>query len=251
MIFIRLIFFVVFSNFLVGNLKLSELDSLRALTVSNSTSIISSGSDLCNKFFEENKNLNTNPKKFKNFFLCKFSEKRNRFYIYMLSVERDYAFSLKENCLQIIQNWPWIADHMDEKYSYQEKDYLSGFFIENLFNNEVLKVSDNVFIDEQILNNELNRLIIANRNNFSEDNDKNNDFLQDQINSLNRIYKKVKNKEISDLDILIKNELDKITRYKIFINDIKKFKSYSCNWKPGKGLNPYIKLETYKEFENI
>ena len=46
----------------------------------------------------------------------------------MLSVERDYAFSLKENCLQIIQNWPWIADHMDEKFSYQEKEYLSGFF---------------------------------------------------------------------------------------------------------------------------
>ena len=53
------------------------------------------------------------------------------------------------------------------------------------------------------------------------------------------------------LYILIKNELDKITRYKVFINDIKKFKSYSCNWKPGKGLNPYIKLETYKEFEKI
>ena len=133
----------------------------------------------------------------------------------------------------------------------KKKEYLGGFFIENIFNNEVLQVSDNVFIDEQILNNEINKLIIANRDNFSEDNDKNNDFLQDQINSLNRIYKKVKNKEISDLDILIKNELDKITRYKVFINDIKKFKSYSCNWKPRKGLNPYIKLETYKEFEKI
>ena len=176
--FIKIILLALFANFLVGNLKLSELDSLRALTISDSTSIISSGNNLCNEFFEKNKNLNTNPKKFKNFFLCKFSEKRNRFYIYMLGVERDYTFSLKENCLQIIQNWPWISDHMDEKYSYQEKEYLSGFFIENIFNKKVLKVSDNVFIDEQILNNELNKLIIANRNNFSEDNDKNNDFLQ-------------------------------------------------------------------------
>ena len=80
---IKIIFFVLFSNFIFGNLKLSELDSLRALTISDSISIISSGSNLCNKFFEENKNLNTNPKKFKNFFLCKFSEKRNRFYIYI------------------------------------------------------------------------------------------------------------------------------------------------------------------------
>ena len=31
----------------------------------------------------------------------------------------------------------------------------------------------------------------------------------------------------------------------------KKFKSYSCNWKTGKGLNPYIKIEKFKEFDNI
>ena len=49
--FIKFIFFVLFSNFIFGNLKLSELDSLRALTISDSTSIISSGSNLCNKFF--------------------------------------------------------------------------------------------------------------------------------------------------------------------------------------------------------
>ena len=44
---------------------------------------------------------------------------------------------------------------------------------------------------------------------------------------------------------------DKITRYKIFVNDIKKSKSYSCNWIPGKGLNPYIKLEKFNEFDQI
>ena len=49
----------------------------------------------------------------------------------------------------------------------------------------------------------------------------------------------------------IKSKLDKLIRYKVFINDIKKFKSYSCNWKPGKGLNPYIKIEKFKEFDNI
>ena len=29
------------------------------------------------------------------------------------------------------------------------------------------------------------------------------------------------------------------------------FKSYSCNWTPGKGLNPYVKREKFSEFENI
>ena len=247
----RLIIFFVFSNFILGNLNLSELDSLRSLTSNDSSSIISSGTKICNEFFEKNKNLNTNTKRFKNFFLCKFSEKRNRFYVYMLGVERDYSFSLRENCLQIIQSWSWISDHMDEKYSYQNKEYLKGFYIENIFNNEVLKVSNNIFVDEQILNNEIDKLIIINRKNFSEDNEKNNYFLQQEINKLNRVYKKVKSKKISDLDKLIKIELEKITRYKIFLNDIKKSKSYSCNWIPGKGLNPYIKLEKFNEFDQI
>ena len=44
-------------------------------------------------------------------------------------------------------------------------------------------------------------------------------------------------------------ELNKIVRYKIFINDITTFTSYSCNWTPGKGLSPYIKKEKFSEFE--
>ncbi len=50
---------------------------------------------------------------------------------------------------------------------------------------------------------------------------------------------------------LINKKLRDIVRYKIFINDIKKFKSYTCNWKPGNGIEPYIKLERFKEFNNI
>ena len=45
--------------------------------------------------------------------------------------------------------------------------------------------------------------------------------------------------------------LSKIVRYKIFVNDVKNFRSFSCNWSPGKGLDPYVKKEKFKEFENI
>ena len=51
--------------------------------------------------------------------------------------------------------------------------------------------------------------------------------------------------------IKFKEKLDNIVRYKIFLNDTKKFKSYSCTWTPSKGMTPYIKLEKFKEFENI
>ena len=130
--------------------------------------------------------LKTEDTKFKNFFICKFSKKRKRFYIYMLSEERDQKKSLKINCMDILNDSPWISDHMNPKFDYQNKKYLEGFF-----------------------------------------------------------STQEKNK------IQFKEKLDNIVRYKIFLNDTKKFKSYSCTWTPGKGMTPYIKLEKFKEFENI
>tara|TARA_B100001094_G_C18048527_1_gene728766 strand:+ start:241 stop:777 length:537 start_codon:yes stop_codon:yes gene_type:complete len=148
---------------------------------------IDKGTNYCNKFFQEKMNsLKTEDTKFENFFICKFSKKRKRFYIYMLSEERDQKKSLKINCMDILNDSPWISDHMNPKFDYQNKKYLEGFF------------------------------------NTQE-----------------------KNK------IQFKEKLDNIVRYKIFLNDTKKFKSYSCTWSPSKGMTPYIKLEKFKEFENI
>ena len=148
---------------------------------------IDKGTNYCNKFSQEKMNsLKTEDTKFENFFICKFSKKRKRFYIYMLSEERDQKKSLKINCMDILNDSPWISDHMNPKFDYQNKKYLEGFF------------------------------------NTQE-----------------------KNK------IQFKEKLDNIVRYKIFLNDTKKFKSYSCTWTPSKGMTPYIKLEKFKEFENI
>ena len=148
---------------------------------------IDKGTNYCNKFFQEEMNsLKTEDKKFKNFFICKYSKKRKRFYVYMLSEERDQKKSLKINCMDILNDSPWISDHMNPKFDYQNKKYLEGFF-----------------------------------------------------------STQEKNK------IQFKEKLDNIVRYKIFLNDTKKFKSYSCTWSPSKGMTPYIKLEKFKEFENI
>ena len=103
-------------------------------------------------------------------------------------------------------------------------------------------------MDEQLLNNKINNFVL-NKDTFTLNNKQNN-ILEKEINKLNK-FMKVLNGEVSDLDILVKKELDKITRYKIFLNDIKTFKSYSCTWTPGKGIEPYIKLEKFIEFENI
>ena len=94
-------------------------------------------------------------------------------------------------------------------------------------------------------------MIIQNRFKFTEDNIQNNKFIENEIKKANKIYKKIITNTESNLDKVIKSQLDKIVRYKIFINDIKKFKTYSCNWQPGKGLEPYVKREKFSEFENI
>ena len=247
----RLIFLLTLSNLSYGNLKLNDIDNLRLLTAPDSLSIIKTGTDFCNDFFQKNKNLDIQQNKFKNFFICKFSTKRNRFYIYMLAVDKDYSLTLKENCINIIRKWPWILDHIDERYNVQKKEYLDGFYIDNVFNDEILSFTKNIALDEQRLNNQISKLILQNRENFSNDNSKNNLFVEEQINKLNRVYKKIVNEEITDLDKVIKSQLAKITRYKVFINDLKKSKSYSCTWSPEKGLNPYVKVEKFNEFDQI
>lgn len=149
--------------------------------------ITESAIESCNDFFQKKKTLvGDEAKKYKNFFICKFSTKRNRLYIYMLSENRLKDMSIEESCKTIIYSWPDILDHMNGKFKYQTKEYLSGFFLSR---------------------------------------EENHPF--------------------------IKSKLEKLIRYKIFINDFKKFKSYSCNWKPGKGLKPYIKIEKFKEFDSI
>ena len=141
----------------------------------------------CNDFFQKKKALTGDEaNKYKNFFMCKFSKKRNRLYVYMLSENRIQDVSIKESCKKILRTWPDVLDHMNSKLQYQVKKHLAGFFSPHKENHS-----------------------------------------------------------------FIKSNLDKLIRYKVFINDIKKFKSYSCNWKPGKGLNPYIKIEKFKEFDNI
>ena len=45
--------------------------------------------------------------------------------------------------------------------------------------------------------------------------------------------------------------LSMIVRYKVFVNDVKNLRSFSCNWMPGKGREPYVKKEKFSEFENI
>ncbi len=246
------LFIFLFFDSLFSSIKLHELDEFRSISNPSSESIIENGTSFCNEFFENNKKLVfSKNKNFKNFFLCKYSTKRNRFYIYMLSQAREKNLSIKESCTNILNNWPWISDHMDKDFNYQTKDYLKGFFIENIFNNKILNFSNNFEKDSLLINNEISKLIIENRKSFTEDNLKNNEMVQAEINKINRIYKKILSENESDLDKIIKIELNKIVRYKIFVNDIDNFKSYSCNWTPGKGSVPYVKVEKYQEFENI
>tara|TARA_B100001287_G_scaffold20455_1_gene15123 strand:+ start:471 stop:1229 length:759 start_codon:yes stop_codon:yes gene_type:complete len=243
---------ILISSFIFNEIKLYEIDTYRSISDPSSQSIIENGTSFCNDFFDKNKKIVfEEDKRFKNFFLCKFSVERNRFYVYMLSQTKDKNQSIKESCIKMINRWPWISDHMDKDLSFQAKDYLKGFFIENIYNNRVLSFSNNLKKDSLLINNEIDNYIIEKRKLFTEDNLKNNEFVQNEINKINRIYKKILSNKETDLEKIIKVELNKIVRYKIFVNDVINFKSYSCNWQPGKGLVPYVKREKFSEFEDI
>ena len=62
------------SVFIFGDVKLEDLDYFRALSSSDSKSIIVSGTNHCNNFFDKD-NLSVDFQGYKNFFLCKFSKK--------------------------------------------------------------------------------------------------------------------------------------------------------------------------------
>jgi len=248
----KLIIFFLFSCQISGEISLEEIDLIRSFTDEKPQSIISNGTSYCNNYFSKKAAFyKADNKEFKNIFLCKFSKKRNRFYVYMLSVQKKGKLSLKNFCTNILNQWPEIFDHTDPKLRYQKKDYLSGFYVENFFYDKVIDFSNNYKQDQRLISNEIDNFIIKNRDNFSNNNELNNQLIENEIKKINKIYKKILSQEISNLELLINQQLDLILRYKIFINDVKNFQSYSCNWKPGKGLIPYIKLETYKEFEKI
>lgn len=242
---------ILFSNFIISKISLSDLDFLTSLSNSNSLSMIESGTKHCNQHFNSNKQNTTDSKKFENTFFCKFSNSRNRFYIYMLSQHKNKGIGVRDYCENLIKTKEEISDHLDKSFSYQDKKYLQGFYIENIFNDSVVNFSSNFQQNQLVLNNEINKFITLKRSEFTSDNKTNNEILEKEILRLNKIYKKSINKEFSDLDRITKVELNKIVRYKIFINDIQNFKSYSCTWSPGKGLRPYVKKEKFSEFENI
>ena len=244
------IFLILFSQISFVNITLEDLDYFRSISNIENNSIISSGTDHCNNFFDRN-NLIINYEKYENFFLCKFSKKRNRFYVYMLGVEKKGTEKLKDFCTRIMNNWPLVSDHLDKNFPSENQPYLKGFYIDNLFNETILDFSKNYKRDQRLINNEINKYILENRDLFTKNNIKKNEIIEKELKKISLIYKKVISGDISNLDKIIKNQLDKIVRYKIFINDTKRFISYSCNWEPGKGLEPYVKREKFSEFENI
>jgi hypothetical protein len=169
----------------------------------------------------------------------------------MVSQYKNDKLSVKEFCIEEIKKREIILDHIDISFRKQKIEYLRGFYVDNIFNNEVMSFSNNFKMDKLKINNEINKLIFQKKESFTDNNINNNRNVKKEIEKLNRVYKKIIQEEESNLDKIILNELILITRYKIFINDIKKYKTYSCNWKPGQGLVPYVKKEKFSEFENI
>ncbi len=243
------IIFLIFSANLFSKLTFEEIDLIRSYSDVDAKSIIQNGTGFCNNYFK--RNFSSSELNYQNSFTCKFSKKRNRFYIYMLAIDKRDSKSLKKFCSDILLSWPDIYEHVEKNFKFQKKDYLSGFYIENFFYDKVIDFSDNYDDDQRTISNELNNYILKNRNNFSNNNEENNLLIKKEIKKINKIYKKIISGTTTDLDILINQILTDIVRYKIFVNDIVNFKSYSCNWIPGKDKDPYVKREKFSEFENI
>lgn len=242
--------FLIFSTNLFSKLTFEELDLIRSYSDADAKSIIQNGTSFCNDYFK--KNFSSSELNYQNSFTCKFSKKRNRFYVFMLAIDKRDSSSLKEFCSDILVSWPDIYDHVNTKsLKFQKKDYLSGFYIENFFYDKVIDFSNNYENDQRIISNEINNFILKNRDNFSDNNKQNNLLIEKKIKRINKIYKKIISGTKTDLDILINQILTNTVRYKIFVNDVVNFKSYSCNWIPGKETDPYVKREKYSEFENI
>ena len=241
--------FLIFSTNLFSKLTFEEIDLMRSYSDADAKSIIQNGTRFCNDYFK--KNFSSSELNYQNSFTCKFSKKRNRFYVYMLAIDKRDSKSLKKFCSDILLSWPDIYEHIDTNFKFPKIDYLSGFYVENFFYDKVIDFSNNYEEDQRKISNELNNFILRNKKNFSHDNKENNLLIKKEIKKLNKIYKKILSGTKTDLDILINQILTDIVRYKVFVNDTVNFKSYSCNWIPGKDIDPYVKREKYSEFENI
>jgi hypothetical protein len=241
--------FLIFSTNLFSILTFEEIDLMRSYSDADSKSIIQNGTRFCNDYFK--KNFSSSELNYQNSFTCKFSKKRNRFYVYMLAIDKRDSKSLKKFCSDILLSWPDIYEHVDKNFKFPKIDYLSGFYVENFFYDKVIDFSNKYEKDQRKISNELNNFILRNKKNFSNDNKENNLLIEKEIKKVNKIYKKILSGTKTDLDILINQILTDIVRYKVFVNDMVNFKSYSCNWIPGRDIDPYVKREKYSEFENI
>lgn len=241
--------FLIFSTNLFSILTFEEIDIMRSYSDADAKSIIQNGTRFCNDYFK--KNFSSSELNYQNSFTCKFSKKRNRFYVYMLAIDKRDSKSLKKFCSDILLSWPDIYEHVDKNFKFPKINYLSGFYVENFFYDKVIDFSNRYEEDQRKISNELNNFILRNKKNFSNDNKENNLLIEKEIKKVNKIYKKILSGTKTDLDILINQILTDIVRYKVFVNDMVNFKSYSCNWIPGKDIDPYVKREKYSEFENI
>ena len=241
--------FLIFSTNLFSILTFEEIDIMRSYSDADAKSIIQNGTRFCNDYFK--KNFSSSELNYQNSFTCKFSKKRNRFYVYMLAIDKRDSKSLKKFCSDILLSWPDIYEHVDKNFKFPKINYLSGFYVENFFYDKVIDFSNRYEEDQRKISNELNNFILRNKKNFSNDNKENNLLIEKEVKKVNKIYKKILSGTKTDLDILINQILTDIVRYKVFVNDMVNFKSYSCNWIPGKDIDPYVKREKYSEFENI
>ena len=157
--------FLIFSASLFPKLTLEEIDLMRSYSDLDAKSIIQNGTSFCNDYFK--RNFSSTDYDYQNSFTCKFSKKRNRFYVYMLAVDKRDSKSLKKFCSDILLSWPDIYEHVDRKFKFKKIDYLSGFYIENFFYDKVIDFSDKYEDDQRIISNELNNYILKNRDNFS------------------------------------------------------------------------------------
>ena len=131
----------------------------------------------------------------------------------MLANTKDQNKSVRENCLEILNNWPEIIDHLDESFYLEKKRYLNGFFIDNIFNDQVLNFSNIYENDIEEKRNKINKFIIDNKQTFSTDDEENNKILKSEINKLDKIYKKIIDNKETNLDKIINTQIR--SNYKI------------------------------------
>ena len=84
--------FLIFSASLFPKLTLEEIDLMRSYSDLDAKSIIQNGTSFCNDYFK--RNFSSTELNYQNSFTCKFSKRRNRFYVYMLAIDKKDSKSL-------------------------------------------------------------------------------------------------------------------------------------------------------------